>query len=90
VLVSWGGIDGFKEEQLNDPALAHGLATCAIDGPGVGDSPLKGSEDAERLFGAVFDWIGRMRPWTLIGLESGVTVLAVIGQSRLPIFTKTK
>ena len=58
VLVSWGGIDGFKEEQLNDPALAHGLATCAIDGPGVGDSPLKGSEDAERLFGAVFDWIG--------------------------------
>jgi pimeloyl-ACP methyl ester carboxylesterase len=58
VLVSWGGIDGFKEEQMNDPALGRGLATLAIDGPGVGDSPLKGSEDAERLFGAVFDWIG--------------------------------
>ena len=57
VLVSWGGIDGFKEEQLNDAALEHGLATVAIDGPGVGDSPLKGSEDAERLFAAVFDWI---------------------------------
>jgi hypothetical protein len=58
LLLSWGGIDGFKEEQLNDPALEHGLATLAIDGPGVGESPIKGSEDAERVFGAVFDWIG--------------------------------
>jgi pimeloyl-ACP methyl ester carboxylesterase len=61
VLVTWGGIDGFKEEQLNDPALEHGLATLAIDGPGVGDSPLKGSEDAERLFGAVFDWLATQK-----------------------------
>ncbi len=57
LLISWGGIDGFKEEQLNDPALGKGLATLAIDGPGVGDSPIKGSEDAERLFGAVLDWV---------------------------------
>jgi hypothetical protein len=57
LLISWGGIDGYKEEQLNDAALQRGLATLAIDGPGVGDSPLKGSEDAERLFGAVFDWV---------------------------------
>jgi len=57
ILVTWGGIDGYKEEGLNDQALEHGLATLAIDGPGVGDSPLKGSEDAERLFGAVFDWV---------------------------------
>jgi len=57
LLVTWGGIDGYKEEQLNDAALAMGLAHLAIDGPGVGDSPVKGSEDAERLFGAVFDWV---------------------------------
>ena len=57
LLFSWGGIDGFKEEQLNDEVLEHGLATLAIDGPGVGDSPLKGSENAERLFEAVLDWI---------------------------------
>jgi pimeloyl-ACP methyl ester carboxylesterase len=56
LLVTWGGIDGYKEEQLNDAALAMGLAHLAIDGPGVGDSPVKGSEDAERLFEAVFDW----------------------------------
>jgi esterase FrsA len=58
LLLTWGGIDGSKEDQLNDPALEHGLAILAIDGPGVGDSPLKGSEDAERLFGAVLDWVG--------------------------------
>ncbi len=57
LLFSWGGIDGFKEEQLNDEVLGHGLATLAIDGPGVGDSPLKGSEDAERLFEAVLGWV---------------------------------
>lgn len=57
LLVSWGGIDGYKEEQLNDEALEMGLAHLAIDGPGVGDPPLKGSENAERLFEAVFDWI---------------------------------
>jgi esterase FrsA len=57
LLFSWGGIDGFKEEQMNDEVLEQGLATIAIDGPGVGDSPLKGSENAERLFEAVLDWI---------------------------------
>jgi esterase FrsA len=57
LLVTWGGIDGYKEEQLNDAALDMGMAHLAVDGPGVGDSPLKGSEDAERLFGAVFDWV---------------------------------
>jgi len=61
LLVSWGGIDGFKEEQLNDSALERGLGTLAIDGPGVGDSPIKGSEDAERLFGAVFDWVATQK-----------------------------
>ncbi len=60
LLFTWGGIDGFKEEALvsqnvNDSAIQHGLATLAIDGPGVGDSPIKGSEDAERLFGTVLD-----------------------------------
>jgi esterase FrsA len=57
VLLTWGGIDGYKEEQMHDDALELGMATVAIDGPGVGDCPLKGSEDAERLFGAVLDWI---------------------------------
>lgn len=61
LLVTWGGIDGYKEEQLNDTAIEQGLAHLAIDGPGVGDSPLKGSEDAERLFGQVFDWVATQK-----------------------------
>jgi len=61
VLVTWGGIDGYKEEQQNDTAVEHGIAHLAIDGPGVGDSPLKGSEDAERLFGQVFDWVATQK-----------------------------
>jgi hypothetical protein len=61
LLLSWGGIDGFKEEQQNDLVLELGIATLAIDGPGVGDSPIKGSEDGERLFGAVFDWISKQK-----------------------------
>jgi hypothetical protein len=61
LLVTWGGIDGFKEEQSAEPALERGIAALAMDGPGVGDSPLKGSEDAERVFGAVFDWVATQK-----------------------------
>ena len=58
IVVTWGGIDAFKEERHNDTRyLESGLATLAIDMPGVGDAPLAGSEDAERLWDAVFDWV---------------------------------
>jgi esterase FrsA len=58
LLIVSGGIDTFKEDLLTDPVLDRGIATLAIDIPGVGDSPVSGSEDAERMFDAVFDWIG--------------------------------
>jgi hypothetical protein len=57
VVVLWGGIDAFKEERPSDPYLNSGLATLAIDMPGVADAPLAGSEDGERLWDAVFDFI---------------------------------
>ena len=57
VVVLWGGIDAFKEERPSDPYLAAGLAPLAIDMPGVADAPLAGSEDAERLWDAIFDYI---------------------------------
>ena len=59
VVVTWFGIDAFKEERHVRDAqyLSVGLATLAIDMPGVGDAPIPGSEDAERLWDAVFDWI---------------------------------
>ena len=57
VVVIWGGIDSFKEERRTEPYLAAGFATLAVDMPGVADAPLAGSEDAERLWDAFFDWI---------------------------------
>ncbi|HLG70256.1 MAG TPA: alpha/beta hydrolase [Chloroflexota bacterium] len=57
VLVSWGGIDGYKEERRADPYLARGVAMLAMDGAGVGQCPIKGSTDGERLWDPVFEWI---------------------------------
>jgi esterase FrsA len=57
VVVHWGGIDSFKEERRAEPYLQAGLASLALDMPGVGDAPLDGSPHAERLWDAAFDWI---------------------------------
>jgi esterase FrsA len=59
VVVIWGGIDAFKEERPTDPYLGIGIATLCIDMPGVADAPLAGSEDGERLWDAIFDWIAQ-------------------------------
>ena len=34
-----------------------GLSTCAIDMPGVGESPIKASTDSQSLFSAVIDYL---------------------------------
>jgi len=57
VVVVWGGIDSFKEERHAGPYLQAGLACLAVDMPGVGDAPLDGATDAERLWDAIFEWI---------------------------------
>jgi esterase FrsA len=57
VVVIWGGIDAFKEERGTESYLGAGLATLCIDMPGVADAPLSGSEDGERLWDAVLDYI---------------------------------
>jgi len=57
VVVVWGGIDAFKEERASDPYLKADLAPLAIDMPGVADAPLAGSENGERLWDAVFEFI---------------------------------
>jgi pimeloyl-ACP methyl ester carboxylesterase len=61
VVVNWGGIDSFKEERPADHYLSGGLAALAVDMPGAGESPLKGSLDAERMWDPVFEWL-RARP----------------------------
>lgn len=58
LLILWAGIDTFKEDRTEiwEPVIAAGLSLLLIDMPGTGDAPLKGSEDAERLWSAVLDW----------------------------------
>lgn len=58
VIVMWGGVDAWKEQMTaaSDLVLAQGIATIAIDGPGTGESPVKGVPDADRQFIPVFDW----------------------------------
>ncbi|HTM08359.1 MAG TPA: alpha/beta hydrolase [Verrucomicrobiae bacterium] len=57
VVINFGGIDSFKAEcfEYDEAFLAAGMATCAVDMPGVGECPIKGSTSAESLFTAVID-----------------------------------
>lgn len=63
VIVRMGGIDTWKEDRhdINERILAAGFASINVDMPGVGESPVVGSLDAERQFLPVFDWIA-MQP----------------------------
>ncbi|HEY7067733.1 MAG TPA: alpha/beta fold hydrolase [Chloroflexota bacterium] len=75
LVVLWGGIDSFKEDRPVQQYLDAGFATLSIDMPGVADSPVAGSEDAERSFDAIFDWIAT-RPdldAARVGLHGGST-----------------
>src|SRR5512139_2284881 len=75
VVVLWGGIDAFKEERPSEPYLAAGLASFAIDMPGVADAPLAGSENGERLWDAVFDYIASRADLdaSRVGIHGGST-----------------
>ena len=58
VVIMWGGVDAWKEQltEASDLVLAQGVATIAMDGPGTGESPLRGVPDGERQFLPVLDW----------------------------------
>lgn len=59
VVLRWGGIDTWKEDRhdINERILAGGFASINADMPGVGESPVVGSVDAERQFLPILDWI---------------------------------
>ena len=56
LVMHWGGIDSYKEDRRVEPYLERGLAVLALDMPGTGEAPLRGSLDAERLWDPLFDW----------------------------------
>jgi pimeloyl-ACP methyl ester carboxylesterase len=61
VVINFGGIDSFKAEShgVDNHILKAGLGACAVDMPGVGECPIKGSTTADRLFTAVIDYLAQ-------------------------------
>jgi len=59
VVINFGGIDAFKAESYEyDEGLQRaGMASCAVDMPGVGECPVKASSSADAIFTAVIDYL---------------------------------
>jgi esterase FrsA len=61
VVMTWGGIDTWKEEMRSRASylLDLGFAMLLVDMPGIGQSPVLASRDAERQWTPIFDWLAR-------------------------------
>ncbi|HYC44187.1 MAG TPA: alpha/beta fold hydrolase [Burkholderiales bacterium] len=60
VIMSWGGVDGWKEDRTKAHPLFHaaGFAGFAIDMPGTGEHPFKYTDPkADRAFTAFIDYL---------------------------------
>jgi esterase FrsA len=57
ILLAWGGIDGYKEDRRVEAYLARGIGVLALDNAGVGEAPIQGAADADRLWDTIFDWV---------------------------------
>lgn len=59
IVINFGGIDSFKAESYEyDEGLQRaGMASCAVDMPGVGECPVKASSSADAIFTAVIDYL---------------------------------
>jgi esterase FrsA len=59
MVINFGGIDSFKAEsyEYDEGLQKFGMATCAMDMPGVGECPIKASPTADSVFTAVIDYL---------------------------------
>jgi esterase FrsA len=59
IVINFGGIDSFKAEsyEYDEGLQKAGIASCAVDMPGVGECPIKASPNAESIFSAVIDYL---------------------------------
>jgi esterase FrsA len=57
IVINFGGIDSFKAEsyEYDEGLQKAGMATCAVDMPGVGECPIHASPTADLIFSAVID-----------------------------------
>jgi esterase FrsA len=60
MMIMWGGLD-FLKEQAADNLLPivreEGFAALTVDMPGTGQAPLKVSDNAERMYSAILDYL---------------------------------
>jgi dipeptidyl aminopeptidase/acylaminoacyl peptidase len=66
------GLDSRKENLMDQfaPVLGEGIAIFALDSPGTGQSPIKASPSAERVFSAALDYLAMRKE-----IDSGRIVL---------------
>jgi esterase FrsA len=60
VAMAWAGIDTWKEEmhaRMGALLRSRGFAVLLVDMPGVGESPVLASVDAERQWTPIFEWL---------------------------------
>ena len=60
VIMSWGGVDGWKEDRTKAHPLMHeaGFAGFAIDMPGTGENPIKYTDPkADGTYSAMIDYL---------------------------------
>jgi pimeloyl-ACP methyl ester carboxylesterase len=87
------GLDSRKENLMDQfaPVLGEGIAIFAVDGPGTGQSPLKASPSAERVFSKALDYLATRKEIdagriVLHGVSFGgywAAKLAVVEKARL-------
>lgn len=93
LVIAINGLDSRKEDLSESFAaiLPFGVAFLAVDGPGTGESPIKVSENADRMLSRVIDYV-ETRPeidkarLALHGVSWGAywaTKLAILERSRL-------
>ncbi|MFM0501753.1 alpha/beta hydrolase family protein [Paraburkholderia caffeinilytica] len=76
VVIRWSGIDTWKEERqdINERFFQAGFAVITMDMPGTGESPVLATQDGERQFLPVLDWIERQP-------QLDATRVALVGMS---------
>jgi hypothetical protein len=60
VIITIGGLDSYKEytaERYGTVYMANEIGFLAIDAPGTGQSPVRASYDAERVYSRVIDYL---------------------------------
>jgi len=93
MVIAINGLDSRKEDLSESFAaiLPFGIGFLAVDGPGTGESPIKVTENAERMLSRVIDYLGD-RPevdknrLAVHGVSWGAywaTKLAVVERSRI-------